>query len=304
MFVNTDSKYFTQSVSPLTKLSISHIDQKSVGVTGPPARLSHLFQYSEVLRYSKHTLLQIHGGLCHVPNVYNSKDVDAILEAVNLKPWRERPLRLPLLSPHTGMPFPADDAAHLIELIIQEALVKPLYFDTLVSGISNTLSSPGLFACEVLHFRTSIISKGLLSTLESNLSRVKIGRHDMVDWVDQEYASPPRLLTDSKLAVVGMACRMPGGANDTELFWQLIEEGRDVHTRVPPDRFDLETHYDPTGKLENSTDTPYGNFIDSPGLFDSGFFNMSPREVSKIRAKFIRDLTSRKANCTFPQYVG
>ncbi|RMZ85465.1 hypothetical protein DV737_g817, partial [Chaetothyriales sp. CBS 132003] len=71
---------------------------------------------------------------------------------------------------------------------------------------------------------------------------------------------------------------MPGGANDTELFWQLLVQGRDVHTTVPPDRFDLDAHFDPTGKLENSTDTPYGNFIDHPGQFDPGFFNMSPRE--------------------------
>lgn len=217
-----------------------------------------------------------------MPNVYDIYDVNTILEAVNLEQWRTRPMRLPLLSPHTGEPFPAENAAHLIKLIVEEALVKPLYFDNLVSGITNTLSSPGLFACEILHFRTSIISKGLLSTLESNLSTLEIRRTDLVDWAANEYSSPPRLLKDSKLAVVGMACRLPGGANDAELFWQLVVEGRDVHTTVPPDRFDLEAHYDPTGKLENSTDTPYGNFIDSPGLFDPGFFNMSPREVGEF----------------------
>lgn len=219
-----------------------------------------------------------------MPNVYNSKDLDAILETLNLESWRTRRLRLPLLSPHTGLPFPADDAAHLIELIIQEALVKPLHFDNLTTGIANTLSSPGIFETEILHFRTSVVSKGLLATLESSLSRVKITRHDLVDWVNKEYVNPPRLVKDSKLAVVGMACRMPGGANDTELFWKLVSEGRDVHTKVPADRFDLEAHFDPTGKLENSTDTPYGNFIDSPGLFDSGFFNMSPREVSELQS--------------------
>jgi hypothetical protein len=251
-------------------------------VTGPPARLQHLFRHSDVLKYSKHSSLQIHGGLCHVSNVYNYDDVTAILQAVKLEAWYARPLRLPLLSPHTGLPFAAENAAHLIELIIQEALLKPLYFDNLISGISSTLSSPGLLTCEVLHFRTSIISHGLLSALESNLSRLKLNRHDVVGWVNKEFSSPPRLMKDSKLAVVGMACRMPGGANDTDLFWQLLVEGRDVHTTVPPDRFDLEAHFDPTGKIENSTDTPYGNFIDSPGQFDPGFFNMSPREVSEV----------------------
>lgn len=60
-----------------------------------------------------------------------------------------------------------------------------------------------------------------------------------------------------------------------------MEEGRDVHTRVPADRFDLATHYDPTGQTENATQTSFGNFMDSPGLFDAGFFNMSPREATE-----------------------
>lgn len=264
----------------LNKVTISHTDKASVGVTGPPARLHHLFRHSDVLKYSKHSSLQIHGGLCHVSNIYNNEDVASILSAVQLQAWRDRHLKLPLLSPYTGLPFPANTAAHLVELIVEEALTKPLHFDNLVDSIANILSSPGLLTWKVLHFRNSIISHGLLSTLETSLSRVKLERHDVVDWVKGDHASPPRLVKDSKLAVVGMACRMPGGANDTELFWQLMVEGRDVHKKVPSDRFDLEAHFDPTGKLENSTDTPYGNFIDTPGNFDPGFFNMSPREVS------------------------
>ncbi|KAH8694996.1 beta-ketoacyl synthase domain-containing protein [Talaromyces proteolyticus] len=267
--------------SKLNKLTISHTDINSVGITGPPARLRHLFQRSEVLRYSKHSSLQIHGGLCHVPDIYDVTDVEAIMNTSSIEAWHHRLLRLPLLSPHTGMPFPAENAAHLVELIVKEALMKPLHFDNLVDGILNIMSSPGLVECDVLHFRTSIISKGLISTLESKLSKIQISCYDIVDWIQQEYVNPPRLLKDSKLAIVGMACRMPGGANDHELFWELLVDGRDVHTRVPADRFDLEAHYDPTGAMENSTDTPYGNFIDGPGLFDPGFFNMSPREAEQ-----------------------
>lgn len=76
-----------------------------------------------------------------------------------------------------------------------------------------------------------------------------------------------------------MSCRLPGGANDPELFWKLVAEGRDTHTTIPLDRFDLNTHFDPTGQVENSTQTPYMNFMENPGLFDAGFFNMSPREA-------------------------
>jgi monodictyphenone polyketide synthase len=76
-----------------------------------------------------------------------------------------------------------------------------------------------------------------------------------------------------------MACRYPGGVNDLESFWELLEKGHDVHAKIPPDRFDVDSHYDPTGKRINSTLTSYGCFIDEPGLFDASFFNMSAREA-------------------------
>lgn len=50
---------------------------------------------------------------------------------------------------------------------------------------------------------------------------------------------------------------------------------------MPSDRFDVETHCDPTGTVRNSTLTPYGCFLDRPGLFDASFFNMTPREAAQ-----------------------
>ena len=78
-----------------------------------------------------------------------------------------------------------------------------------------------------------------------------------------------------------MSCRFPDGANDLDSFWQLLEEGRDVHKNVPADRYDVQTHTDPTGKSQNTSLTPFGCFIDQPGLFDAGFFDMSPREAAQ-----------------------
>lgn len=54
---------------------------------------------------------------------------------------------------------------------------------------------------------------------------------------------------------------------------------------VRGDRFDLKTHYDPTGQMKNATWTPNGNFIDHSSLFDAGLFNMSPREVCAYEIK-------------------
>jgi asperthecin polyketide synthase len=108
-------------------------------------------------------------------------------------------------------------------------------------------------------------------------------RVDFIDWCFENIMpSAPRTVAQSTLAIVGMSCRLPGGANDCKLFWDLLKEGRDTHTEVPADRFDLQAHFDPSGQVPNSTPTPWGNFIDQPGMFDAAFFNMSPREVSPI----------------------
>lgn len=83
---------------------------------------------------------------------------------------------------------------------------------------------------------------------------------------------------NSNIAIVGMSGRFPG-ATDNELFWKILEQGRDMHQKAPKDRFDVETHVDPSGKKINTSYTPYGCFIEEPGLFDPRFFNMSPREA-------------------------
>ena len=66
---------------------------------------------------------------------------------------------------------------------------------------------------------------------------------------------------------------------DTESFWEVLEQGLDVSRQIPADRFDVGTHFDPTGKQLNKSMTEFGCFIDYPGLFDAPFFNMSPKEA-------------------------
>jgi hypothetical protein len=105
---------------------------------------------------------------------------------------------------------------------------------------------------------------------------------DLMAWL---FALPPQVKPSgplqSKIAIIGMACRFPGRATDTDIYWNLFESGRDVHQKIPADRFNVETHFDPTGQKVNATYTPYGCFVEEPGLFDPAFFNMSPREAEQ-----------------------
>lgn len=220
--------------------------------------------------------------MCHASHLYNVNDINIIVNGSEPKCSRSRRVQLPLFSPQTGKPFPAGDAGGLFEQICTEILTGTIYLDKLTAGILNNVPNSGEPECQALLFRTSLILKGFLLAIESDLPQVTVIRHDLIDWsIKDPETRIPWSPKQSKLAVVGMSCLLPGGANDTELFWKLMVEGRDTHTLVPADRFDLSTHYDPSGKTDNATETPFGNFIDKPGFSDAGFFNMSPREVSR-----------------------
>ena len=266
---------------------MSAADKNSVSVTGPPSRLKSAFLHSQVLRYSKHLPLPVYNGLCHASHVYNANDINTIVNGSEPKCSRSRRVQLPLFSSQTGKWYPAENAGSLFEQICTEILTGGIYLDKLTDGILSSISNSEKLECQVLLFRTSLIAKGLLSTIESDLPQVTVIQHDLIDWSTKGLDNRiPRSPKQSNLAIVGMSCRLPGGANDLELYWKLMVEGRDVHTEVPADRFDLSTHFDPSGNTANATETPFGNFIDKPGMFDAGFFNMSPKEVSQDAVAF------------------
>ncbi|PHH68654.1 hypothetical protein CDD82_373 [Ophiocordyceps australis] len=272
----------------LTQISISHVDDASVGVTGPPERLVQLFRQSKLLASSRHSPLPIYGGLCHVGNVYNGDDVAVILSEAKVgEGWGAQPVQVPLLSPFSGTPFSAQDGYHLIKAICTEALTKPLYFDKLSGGVVDEAQGKTMESYAIFHYQTSIVSDKIVAGVKSNISCSKVRQQDLVEWamqdghkLDQLYGKPS-LPQNAKLAVVGMACRMPGGADTPERFWELLMDGVDTHTIIPADRFDVDTHYDENDEKENTVGTKFGNFISNPGHFDAGFFNMSPREAEQ-----------------------
>src|SRR5712692_2861434 len=84
------------------------------------------------------------------------------------------------------------------------------------------------------------------------------------------------------IALIGMSCRFPGGANNPEAFWQLLIEGRDAVTEVPPDRYDINQFYDPDLDAPGKTVSRWGGFLDSIDQFDPMFFGISPREATYL----------------------
>lgn len=262
---------------------ISAADAGSVSVTGPPSRLHNAFHYSSVLRYSKHIALPVYNGLCHAPHVFSAQDSSTIVSIPKEKASRR--VGIPLLSQLTGRPYAATQLKGLFEEIVFEILTGNIYLDNVTAGIVRDLAIIASPETEIYGLRTSPIAEGFLSAIKSHLPEVNVKKHDLVDWIVKEepsfFPDAPRTYKQSKLAIVGASCRIPGGGEDMELFWKILEESRDVHTTVPADRFDINAHFDAEGKIPNTTATGFGNFLNNPGMFDANFFNMSPREAEQ-----------------------
>jgi len=95
----------------------------------------------------------------------------------------------------------------------------------------------------------------------------------------QEELDRLREARSEPIAIVGMACRFPGGANSLEEYWALLREGRDAIAEVPPDRWSLDELYDPDPEAPGCVSTRWGGFLDDIQRFDAAFFSISPREA-------------------------
>ncbi|WGP13925.1 non-ribosomal peptide synthetase/type I polyketide synthase [Streptomyces sp. SH5] len=86
----------------------------------------------------------------------------------------------------------------------------------------------------------------------------------------------------NKVAIIGMGCRLPGGASDHRTFWRNLVAGKDCITPTPPDRYDVRTlgsrFRDKPGRLVGGR----GGYIDGFDEFDPAFFGISPREADHM----------------------
>ena len=86
-------------------------------------------------------------------------------------------------------------------------------------------------------------------------------------------------LDGEPIAIIGMSCRFPGGADSPEQLWELLAAGTDAISALPQDRGWDTGPYAQDPDITGAGYTRRGGFLFSAGEFDAGFFGISPREA-------------------------
>ncbi|KAJ8133084.1 hypothetical protein O1611_g542 [Lasiodiplodia mahajangana] len=235
----------TRLLPDLKHVYISAYSASSITFSGPPTLLQ-AFLSCETLSRARKLPLPIYGAdhAEHLP----LPDLEYIIGDSSLL---KRPIQASrsLLRPKTAQP---QSFRELLHLALREMLQKPLDLNEDIRNISQHTTG-----CDV---HLTSIGPARMSGLERALQPAHVCRE--------------------LIAVVGMAGRFPGAESIDEL-WKMLIEGKDEHRLVPADRFDVRSHVDQTGKIRNTSLTPYGCFYDGVGDFDIALFKMSPREAAQ-----------------------
>ncbi|KAG8528459.1 Type I Iterative PKS [Bacidia gigantensis] len=253
---------------------VSAINANSVTVSGGPQILEKLLQHQPFVA-QKTKFVPVHSPY-HAPHLYKEKDIDAIFAQSSSDVYTTYVPKIPIISSTTGEIVQYSSFGELIRACLREILLQPFNFEKVFQACDQIAKSSDAI-CNLIPIATNAI-QALNSALRQAGNAVEVNAiaGAVPPWESLKTGRPEQ----SKIAILGISGRFPE-AESTEAFWDLLYQGLDVHREVPPERFDVKTHVDPTGKKKNTMATSYGCFIPNPGHFDARFFNMSPKEAAQ-----------------------
>ncbi|WP_284574474.1 type I polyketide synthase [Streptomyces sp. 2P-4] len=196
------------------------------------------------------------------------------------------PLRERLL----GLATPAEQERALTDLL-REEIARVLGHASAGTVDANRafreLGFDSLTAVELRNRLTAVTGVPLPATLLfDHPTTAAVAAHLRAELLDghtavaADAAVAVRAEADEPIAVVGMACRFPGGIGSPEEFWELLARGGDGISDLPTDRgWDTEGLYDPDPEHHGTSYVREGGFLTGLAGFDADFFGISPREA-------------------------
>ncbi|KAF2858089.1 putative polyketide synthase [Piedraia hortae CBS 480.64] len=268
-------KYNASRNLPITsRLYISCVSPNTVTLSGQPVTIKEFIE-SESLKAS---YLKIEAPY-HAPHLHTLEDVQAIVGDHG----SDLPSFMYSISPATGQWIKPGSFRDLLLRATWDALCEPVRWDKVLQTLHKAVSRPQdeSDSTQQKSFTIMPVASSSASFIKGKLDgasiNVESGMNDRLEAPTEKSAG----FSNSPIAIVGFSGRFPDAASN-EQFWELLRAGRDVHRPIPKNRFDWEAHYDPEGKIKNTSRIKHGCFIEEPGLFDARFFNISPAEAERV----------------------
>jgi len=177
-----------------------------------------------------------------------------------------------------------EDTGHLIRDIISRILIMPVKeIDDSVGFFDMGFDS--LMAVELVKQLQSVLGESLSIDIETVFNNPTITQ--LTEYVQLQLSGLPAVETKvirvsydkEQIAIIGMSCRFPHGADSPEKFWDLLHNSVDGVTEVPAERWNVDDYYDPDPDAPGKVYTRKGGFVNNIDQFDPQFFGISPREA-------------------------
>jgi hypothetical protein len=200
-----------------------------------------LFETSLPFQSLQRREIPIHGPY-HATHLYSFSDVDEIISEEIADCFVKYSLVHPLMG--LSLPSMPTSTLGLFKQSVFEVLAHQVHWDTLVKNCVSEVRSSSVPSVRVLAMGPTALSNSLISALKVG-GGLNLTLGDGVSWFSQNKIpkSVPGDMRNAKIAIIGMAGRFPNAA-DHEAFWQLLEQGLDVHREVSIllSRFEFETN--------------------------------------------------------------
>ena len=170
--------------------------------------------------------------------MYSNVDVEEIIRPIGGTEVKIGPPSICVVSGSTATSLPDHGVANFLEQVVGDMLIRPLSIGQVIALVVSEVNVRNKEQCQISSVGPSNASPSFLSALKAG-SGVEISIGEQLG-LTKSVSGP--LGVSTKVAVVGMSGCFPN-ADNLDSLWTLLEQGLDVHRRVPPDRFDIDEHY-------------------------------------------------------------